>query len=310
MQDLQDVYPQIDGVFILLGSNPGADVSVDAGAIADIWDTLLAAGKEVFGAEVLPRSSASGSTTANRIIALNALLAPLAAARNIPFLTWHGDFADEDGYCDLVDFPDGVHPGIIGTQKTSRLFANFIAPHVSPTPWSAPDAASVSWLTVNPYMMGTDNATPTSWNFPAAAVTKAVVRDVDGRWKRITNTQADYTTPTYRQNVAAGTWKIGDRVRGVMRLRAASASFDMRAFTFRLIKTGGTTVTLFGMEAGSITISGETGVLDGLDDMIFVTPEYIVPSDATGLYTYFSPAGSGVFDVMYCGIVAADRFDS
>lgn len=307
MSDIKAAYQDTDAVFVHLGSNPAGSVAATVAAITAIWDAIIADGLEVFAAEVLPRAASFGAGVAADIIAVNAALASEAESRNIPLLTWHGNFADGSGYCSTALFSDGVHPNATACQRLAVLLADFLDPLIGGSYLRLPDPKT-AWLTGNPYFTGDDASVPTAWTAPAEASAYAVTLDAEGRWKRITNTNspATYTVSTYRQTSGVGTWKIGDRVRGVCRIRGVASGWDFKAVELRMVKTGGTTESIYAHH--TFSASSEPSIMDVYGDQYLITPEYVIPSTATAMFTYLNLYGSGSVDVQCCGILPASYF--
>lgn len=301
------VYPMNDlaasdpsHVFVFCGSNPDATT---AESIIAIWDTLRAAGRRVFAAEVLPRAESFGSTVRDAIYAVNVTIKAAAAARGIPFLEWASTFAvSPGGYANpAYVMADGVHPNILGASVLGDVWADWIG-RWAVAPFEVPAAASASWVTGNPYMSGDVSGGATGWTFPAACSAKSKITDPDGTvWQRITNTQAGYAGAIYRQTAGTGTWSVGDTVRGVCRVRGVASGWDIKNIDIRVVQIGGSATESYAMYSATSDITA-TGIVSPMTGLI-VGPPHVVQTGVTALYTYVRCYGSGTFDFTHCGCV-------
>jgi hypothetical protein len=295
MDDIAAADP--DTVFVFLGSNASESASTD---IIAIWDQFREDGRRVLAAEVLPRHSTAAGYDAGALAetyALNAILKAAAASRNIPFLEWAALVVEEPGgYGSLVNFPDAVHPGIVGANVLGTAFADFVSPYCG-DPFAIPADGNAAWLTGNPYLTGDSSGGATGWTFPAQVTARSKITDADGTgWQRVTLTSA--TNAIIRQTAGTNTAVAGDIVRPVMRIRGIESGWALQNVHVRLYH-GGTDAGFHSADGIKATYSEITEVLDGL----FLGPEYEIPAEFSGLYTYIYSTGSGTYDFRQAGVI-------
>lgn len=300
MTDLATADPE--SVFVFCGSN-GVAGATTTDAILAIWDTFLAAGRRVFAAEILPRTSSAagyGPTELAATYANNATIKAAAAARGIPFLEWASLIATEPGgYGDPQWLPDNVHPGTRGAQRLGIAFAEFISRYFK-NDFATPAIGSASWLTTNPGMSGDVSGGATGFTFGTDITSKSKVTDDDGTvWQRVSFSGAGGSQNT-RQTSGTNTAQTGDVVRAVCRIRGVSASWAVRNIRLRMLRQGDATV----FRAGDMhTTSVDTDPLVLLPDGYLMGPEYTIPASTTNLFTYLNFWGTGSVDFREFGII-------
>lgn len=297
-------------VFVFCGSNPGASPAATAADIISIWDTLLAAGRFVMAAEILPRGVAQGASVTAAIYATNDILKPAAEARGIPFVEWAAAFADPgspEGYSNPAWTADGVHPNNIGGWVLSELLEPYLDQY-TPTEVPTYPTAGGAWVTPNPQFADSNaNGYADSMTFPTTVITaNSIIADAGGNWQRITSNHATNTGQVVRNTAgtSANGWAIGDTVRATCEIRVQPgdvASWAFRGFQCELVKTGGTTTTLTDMFLSTTTFS-DTSLLGKTYTGRFLTPPFVIPSDATGIFAYLRFWGAGTVEFRNLGV--------
>lgn len=188
-------------VLMMIGSNdmastPGnATAEATAPVILELWDELIAVGKQVIGIAPPPRraSAVDAATYLSRRLALIELLRPEAATRGVQFidpapaLDLDGDgHADDDLTIDVVhpNIPGGIRMGLlIGAAIRNRLPVEMVYP--------IPAQGSADWITVGAYMEGTpgDGNTATALTVGSFVTDRALTARADGvagNWQDLT----------------------------------------------------------------------------------------------------------------------------
>jgi hypothetical protein len=300
-------------VFVFCGSNPGASSAATAADVIAIWDVLLAAGRFVMAAEVLPRGSAQGSSVTAAIYAVNAILKPAAAARKIPYVEWADAFADSsspEGYSNPLYTADGVHPNNLGGVVLSEILETYLDLY-TPTEIPTYPTPGGAWVTANPQFVDSnaDGIADGLHTLPASVTAASIIPATGGNWQRITTNHNSNTVQIIRSSSGASSngWAVGDVVRATCEIRVQPedlADWNLKGVQLDLVKTGGTTTSLSDMFLSTSSFS-DTALTGKPYIGRFLTPPFEIPGDATGILAYFrywGAGGSTKFEIRNLGV--------
>jgi lysophospholipase L1-like esterase len=209
--------------FVLAGAN---DVTQDVPAstittnLAAIYAKVIASGRRLAVATIMPTTSASTTGRKSALMAVNAWIRDTALASGYPCADFYSAIVDPStGYPISNATSDGTHPQTEGAIKLGSVLADSLAPYLPALPFPS-TATSAGNLLTNGAMLGSSSGKATGWATAGTATPTAykVARaSLPGfEWQVLDFSASSSGTLTFYVVTAAASVAAGDILEGYM----------------------------------------------------------------------------------------------
>lgn len=272
-----------------------------SGTIADvvaIWDSGLAAGKQIVGVEIFPHSLEAINSAADEV---NDGLATAARSRGILFVRFDDTLREGDAagaVAKAAYLEDGTHYNQVGCKAIAAQVVEQITPYVTAvSPFPAQGHGSV--ISSNYFWeAGFDgNTKPNGWDLVGSATcaySRVAAADGGPDWVEVAVTNNASTLSWLRNYITSG-FSIGDVVHGIAEVQIVSGTINV--FDLVLYHYAITTVT------ANYSPNTEPTRVPAFSGGVFKTPPLAVPASTTQLRHQLQFRGNGVFRFRKAAIV-------
>jgi hypothetical protein len=218
-----------DLVFVNAGINDingGATAQTTVSRVVDLHQKLRMLGKPTIGSTLMGFGPVYGDLKRETADEVNRTLPVALAAIGVPALEWHSAARrDANGFVEVGDLYDGIHPSAALGVKTGLLLAAFLDERVGQAPFVPPSIDSAQWLTGSPYVGGDLGGKDPAWIPEWGTVGNTYTKHADSQgtiWQECTSStggEGMHSILASSRLGASAPSRAGARVRGVARIQ-------------------------------------------------------------------------------------------